>query len=68
MDAASLFNGSPVYRVVGGQLVAPVDNGTQVVYLDDIPRLSSYNRPDTAITAISLDDVKAETLASNFNG
>eukprot|EP00112_Aurelia_sp_Birch-Aquarium-sp1_P014523 Seg3142.1 transcript_id=Seg3142.1/GoldUCD/mRNA.D3Y31 product="Protein FAM149A" protein_id=Seg3142.1/GoldUCD/D3Y31 len=55
-------------RVVGGQLVAPLDNGTQIVYLDDIPRLGSYNRPDTAITAISLDDVKAETLASNFNG
>ncbi|XP_065053176.1 protein FAM149B1-like isoform X3 [Rhopilema esculentum] len=55
-------------RVVGSQLLSPDDTGTQFIVTSEKDRVGPYMRPDTAITAISLDDVTAETLAATFNG
>ena len=55
--------------VVGSQLLSLEDSGTQVVVVNDGDKFGLHvNRPDTAITAISLDDVRAETFNTNFNG
>ena len=58
------------FRIIGSQLLSLEDSGTQIISVNhcDDKLGAQIHRPDTAITAISLDDVRTETLHANFNG
>jgi len=60
----------PHMRIIGSQLLSLEDSGTQIISVNhcDDKLGAQIHRPDTAITAISLDDVRTETLHANFNG